>query len=268
MRLRDRMIYAAIVTCDMKRRHTAYVREFYRDLLHVCDDHGRFEANASLLRAVLFASILDRVSVRDVQGYLQSLHLAGDIKLYTVRGKGLGKVTKWRQLRLKKKVADYPDEDGDIELNLDTHDPPDEDEGKKEGSVSRERSPAPVAPPHTHGMDLAENHLAALAERWPMHNIESCLRQAQKYVRNERGSDAAVSLGWFEKHWLPKAAKDNRRRAEALKIMEPINFEEWYLDRYEKPPGKKWAEMKADDQAYYIDRMGFAAKFSDSQGAA
>ena len=265
MKLRDRMVYAAIVTCDMKRRHPAHIREFYRDLLHACDDHGRFEANAVLLRAVLFASILDRVSVRDVQGYLQALHLADDIKLYTVRGKGLGKVTKWRQNRLKTKVADYPDEDGEIELPLGgpIEDPPPVKERRKEGSVSRERSPAPGAPSHT--QELTTANLQDLRKRWPCHDLEACLRGAKKYVRETRGPEGVVTVEWFNKHWMPNEAQDRRRSEDVVKHMEPVNFVEWCQERYGKPPEKAWAEMSANDRGYWLRQMGAAARFSTAE---
>lgn len=265
MKLRDRMVYAAIVTCDMKRRHPAHIREFYRDLLHACDDHGRFEANAVLLRAVLFASILDRVSVRDVQGYLQALHLADDIKLYTVRGKGLGKVTKWRQNRLKTKVADYPDEDGEIELPLGgpIEDPPPVKERRKEGSVSRERSPAPGAPSHT--QELTTANLQDLRKRWPCHDLEACLRGAKKYVRETRGPEGVVTVEWFNKHWMPKEPKSRGKVVTFTQQNEPENFVEWFTARYEQAPSKKWGDLTAEQRSYYLGQMGSAARFSPAE---
>jgi hypothetical protein len=217
VKLRDRMIYAGIVTSDMKRRHKVHVREFYRDLLHCCDDHGRFEADPALLRAVLYSSILDRVSVRDVQGYLQALHVAGDVKLYTVRGRGYGKVTKWRQKRLTRLVAEYPDEEGDEPLlSLTAADPPapprveppPRKEGKKEVS-GRAREAG-----DTHDTRLAELCLPEIAARWPKHDVAACLRDATRYVRKRSGECAMVTAGWFEKHWLPGAAEAKPKPAE------------------------------------------------------
>lgn len=211
MKLRDRMIYAGIVVSDLKRRHKAHIREFYRDLLHVCDDHGRFNADPALLRAVLYATIPDRVSVRDVTGYLSSLHVAHDIKLYTVRGRGYGKVTKWRQTRLKTLVADYPDEEDDPGGDLFNT------EGRKEGgspaTAGRATPPGTAAPfPKPQSKSAApklstvhcppssetdNDWLARLVKEWPGLDVPAQLRKAHR----KRQGD--VERGWFERVWLP-----------------------------------------------------------------
>lgn len=270
MKLRDRMVYAGIVTSDLKRRHPAHIREFYRDLLHVCDDHGRFEANAVLLRAVLFAPILERVSVRDVQSWLQILHLAGDVTLYTANGRGYGKVTKWRQRRLKVRVAEHPDEDGEMEeLPLgsiplpESPPPPSEKEGRKEGSVSRKRSPAPGAA-RTHTTTervLAKDRLDELRAAWPCHDVVKSLRAALRYVRRERGDGAEVELEWFNKFWMPNEPKV-RGLSEiegVAALAEPVNFLAWFRARYEEAPKKPWAELSREQQAYYLKQMGSLA---------
>lgn len=109
MKLRDRMIPAWALNCALRKRVRPHLYFFWRDLWHVCDDFGQFEANAALLRAVLFATILDRVSERDVKGYLRELHVVPDgIKLYTEDGMGLGKVLGFEQPGLKSLKAEYP----------------------------------------------------------------------------------------------------------------------------------------------------------------
>lgn len=280
MKLRDRMIYAGIVMSDLKRRHQPHIREFYRDLLHVCDDCGRFEANVRDLRSVLFAPILNRVSERDVQGYLQALHVAGDIKLYTVRGRGFGKVTKWRQLRLKRKVAEYPDEDGEIELPLGEPGavesgpsppaPPLKKEGRKEGSVSRKRERPAEPPAHTQpDKALAEDCLPELMRLWPEHDVRAALRGALRYVRAERGAEARVEFEWFNDHWMPNEPKDRAREDAGLAQSKPVNFERWFAGHYEKDFTGSWEELKPEAQAYYLKMMGAAAEWAvGAEGAA
>lgn len=268
MKLRDRMIYAGVVMSDLKRRHPAHVREFYRDILHVCDDHGRFEANVRDLRAVLFAPILDRVSERDVQGYLQALHVAGDIKLYTVRGRGFGKVTKWRQLRLRKKVADYPDEDGNIEeLPLGDDGPlvsseksgfAPKKEGRKEGSVGRAKRA------DTHD-ELTLARIPEVQARWPHHDVAAAYRAAQRYVRNKRGANAVVTVDFFEREWMPNEPK-KRMEEVAADLPEPRRWREWFKAHYEKEPPTPWAALNPEARAYYARQMGPAWLDSPCQG--
>lgn len=252
MKLRDRMIYAGIVTSDMKRRHKVHVREFYRDLLHCCDDHGRFESDPALLRAVLYASILDRVSVRDVQGYLQTLHVAGDIKLYTVRGKAYGKVTKWRQTRLTKLVAEYPPEDGDPELPLEASAappsaPPKPKERKKEVSAPARETRGT----HSTVQISEEEWLAKLAGQFPHIDVRAelnaCLR---KYPHAGRK--------FFEDSWLTNWEPPMKRHEEdaAEPLPEPEGFVAWFTERYEKAPTKPWGDMTRESQAYYAKLIG------------
>lgn len=249
MKLRDRMIYAGLVTSDMKRRHPAHIREFYRDLLHCCDDHGRFEADPALLRAVLYVSILDRVSARDVQSYLHALHLAGDIKLYTVRGRGYGKVTKWRQTRLKNLVAEYPPEEDEPQLALGVPEPP---TPLKRKERKKEVSGARSARDTRHAELCAEE----LQQKFPHHDIAACLRRAKHYVQRERGSSATVSMGWFVEHWMP-----NESAAAAPKITshddEPANWREWCREHFPDFTGlgSEWAQLDTFQKTFIRDRI-------------
>jgi hypothetical protein len=114
MILRDRMVYGGIQNSRRMAKLSWFQREFFRGLLHAADDYGRFEADAELLRSVLFALDLSKVSKRDVQEALLRCAApeVGLVKLYTVKGQGYGKVINFRQT-LKKRRGLYPDEEGD-----------------------------------------------------------------------------------------------------------------------------------------------------------
>lgn len=146
MNLRQRMIPAWTLNAPLRRRVRPHLFWFWRDLWHVCDDFGRFEANAALLRAVLFSTILDRVSERDVEGYLRELHVvAGGVKLYTVRETGFGKVLGFEQPGLKSLKAEYPDLPGAPDLFAESDPPPRAPERKKEERTqSAPSAPAPA----------------------------------------------------------------------------------------------------------------------------
>jgi hypothetical protein len=130
MTLSDRMVYAGIVNSRRMAQLSWFQRDFFRNLIHAADGHGRFEADAVMLRAVLYGLLSHKVTVRDVQEAMTRCHAIGLVKLYTVDGRGYGKVINYRQT-LAKRRALYPDEDGA---------PPDPDlfsaptEGKKEGN--------------------------------------------------------------------------------------------------------------------------------------
>jgi hypothetical protein len=111
--LRDRMVYAGLRTSRRFAELNRWIeRDFFYGLLHVADDFGRFEADVGMLRAVLFAPVLHKVSERDVASCLVRVHEVGLVKLYTVGGRGYGKVLNFRQTGLKTRRALYPDEDG------------------------------------------------------------------------------------------------------------------------------------------------------------
>lgn len=111
MTLNDRMVYAGIVNSRRMAQLTWFQRDFFRSLIHAADGHGRFEADAVLLRSVLYGVLSHKVSVRDVQEAMTRCHQLGLVKLYQVEGRGYGKVINYRQT-LAKRRALYPDEDG------------------------------------------------------------------------------------------------------------------------------------------------------------
>lgn len=80
---------------------------FYRRLLNRVDDYGRCFANEALLRASLYPLKLDRVSNRDMQGWLQEVEAAGLIKVYEVEGKRYVEVQKFNQ-QVRAKQSKYP----------------------------------------------------------------------------------------------------------------------------------------------------------------
>jgi hypothetical protein len=200
MMLRDRMVYGGIRTSKKVGALSWFERDLFSGLIHVADDFGRFEADADMLRAVLYAPCLSKVSGRDVGKALVRLHQAGLVKLYTHEARGYGKVINFRQT-LQKRRALYPDEDGppaEPELFADAPDVSEKKERKKEGGKAPE-APAPLAP------DLLsqEEWLAKLRHQWPGLDVEQQLSLA--YLnRKKAGRD--LERTWFEEHWLPKCS--------------------------------------------------------------
>ena len=108
MLVRDRMVRGGILSSQRMANLSWFVQIVFRDLLHVCDDAGRFEAEPTQLRPALFGAALQKVSERDVQGALVACHQAGLVKLYTVEGRGYGEVLKFGQEGLRTRRVIYP----------------------------------------------------------------------------------------------------------------------------------------------------------------
>lgn len=166
MKLCDRMVYAGIVNSRRVAALSWFHRDVFRNLLHVADGYGRFEADAGMLRAVLYAPMLSKVSDRDVQGALVACHQAGLVKLYTVEDRGYGKVLNFRQ-SLSKRVALYPPEPGEQEPELfggigsgEPSAAPGTSERKKEGNSPHNPPPAGGSPSHDLGGQAAPNRAA------------------------------------------------------------------------------------------------------------
>ncbi|MDZ4344453.1 MAG: hypothetical protein U1E51_18685 [Candidatus Binatia bacterium] len=103
---------------------------FYRRLLSVVDDYGRYHGNPSLLRAACYPLQIDKVGNQDIAKWLTACVRVGLVRAYTVDGKPYIEVVKFgQQIRTNKSkfpatdgalVKSFPDE-ADIEAALETH---------------------------------------------------------------------------------------------------------------------------------------------------
>ncbi len=80
---------------------------FYRRLLSVVDDFGRFHGNPSLLRAACYPLQVDKVGNQDIAKWLTKCVGAGLVKAYTVDGKDYVEVEKFGQ-QVRAKASKYP----------------------------------------------------------------------------------------------------------------------------------------------------------------
>jgi hypothetical protein len=81
---------------------------FYRRLMSVADDYGRFHALPKLIRSACYPLLIDRVSDGDVTGWLASCASAGLVKVYAADdGKRYIEIANFgQQLRAKSKFPD------------------------------------------------------------------------------------------------------------------------------------------------------------------
>ncbi len=80
---------------------------FYRRLMSVVDDFGRFSAHPSLLRAACYPLRIDVVREADITRWLAEVQSAGLIALYAVDGKRYLEMTDFRQ-QVRAKESKFP----------------------------------------------------------------------------------------------------------------------------------------------------------------
>lgn len=83
---------------------------FYRRLMSVADDFGRFDGRASILRATLFPLKLDHVREADIVTWIGECHEAGLVRLYSCsQSKPHLEITKFDQRQREGAKSRWPD---------------------------------------------------------------------------------------------------------------------------------------------------------------
>lgn len=236
---------------------------FFRNLLHVGDGAARFSADADDLRFALYRRSLDRVKAGHVRQWLQELHAAGLIELYTRSGKAYGRLLNYGQRDKLRKVL-HPPVEGEPELPLGApaeaaplakprrqrravaaHEPPQigNEVNRREGA--RE---APPPPPESF-----ESWVARLRDQCPGIDI---MAEYAKACR--RKSADQVDRSWFESAWLPEctpsgdaeafaAMRGARRAAPVVEVPEVDGWREMLVGTNYGAGGcfevKSWAEV-------------------------
>jgi hypothetical protein len=116
----DRILRAGILSSEAVNKLTWQAEVFYRRLMSVVDDFGRYDARASILRAALYPLKLDRVSEPDVVKWIDECREAGLVRVYVECSRGYLEVTKFDQ-RLRAKKSKWPAPSADICGHLTAH---------------------------------------------------------------------------------------------------------------------------------------------------
>lgn len=103
-----RILREGILTSERVDLLGAHAEVFYRRLMSVVDDFGRFSANPKLLRASCYPLRLDSVSDADVMSWLQECIAAGLVTVYEVAGKQYLELVDFRQ-QVRSKASKFPD---------------------------------------------------------------------------------------------------------------------------------------------------------------
>lgn len=104
----DRILRAGIISSEKINKLSWASEVFYRRLMSVSDDYGRYEFNPKLLRSQLYPLKVDRVSVPDIVKWATECVAAGLIRLYTVANKEYFEIIDFNQ-RLRSMKSKYPE---------------------------------------------------------------------------------------------------------------------------------------------------------------
>lgn len=103
----DRLIREGILNSEPVNSLSWPAEVFYRRLMSVVDDFGRFDGRVVVLRGSLYNLKLDRVSVPDVAKWIRECETAGLVRMYAVEGKQYVEIPKFHQ-RLKTMRSRWP----------------------------------------------------------------------------------------------------------------------------------------------------------------
>jgi len=125
----SRIVREGILTSERINALSPNAELFYRRLMSVVDDFGRFSANLTLLRASCYPLKLDSVKEDSISKHLAECVGARLIVLYTVAGKAFLELQDFRQ-QVRAKESKYPSPDmqmrsrcaaDDEQTNTDVH---------------------------------------------------------------------------------------------------------------------------------------------------
>lgn len=83
----NRIIREGILTSHRVNILPPLAELFYRRLMNVVDDYGRYEAHASILRAACYPLKLETITDEDVAKWLRETETAGLVRVYASKGK-------------------------------------------------------------------------------------------------------------------------------------------------------------------------------------
>ena len=103
----NRIIREGILTSDRVDSLSPNAELFYRRLMSVVDDFGRFDARPQMLRVSCYPLRVDRVREADISRWLAEAQAAGLIALYAVNGKPYLEMQDFKQ-QVRAKESKFP----------------------------------------------------------------------------------------------------------------------------------------------------------------
>ena len=103
----NRVVREGIIKSDLINLLGAEAEVFYRRLMSLVDDYGRYEGRSIILRADLFPLRVEKVSVESIELWKRECAAAGLINCYEVGGKEYLEILNFGQ-RLRSMKSKYP----------------------------------------------------------------------------------------------------------------------------------------------------------------
>lgn len=115
----DRILRAGILTSDKVNQISFGAEVFYRRLMSVVDDYGRYDGRMAILRAMLYPLKMERAPESEVVKWLGECSKSGLIVVYQSGGKTFIEICNFNQ-RLRAKTSKWP-QPADIRQSYDGH---------------------------------------------------------------------------------------------------------------------------------------------------
>lgn len=111
----NRILREGILTSDRVNALSLPGEVFYRRLMSVVDDYGRFDARPVMLKVACFPLRVDAVREADISRWIAECEKAGLIALYAAHGKRYLEMRDFRQT-VRAKLSKFPDPPDDTHL--------------------------------------------------------------------------------------------------------------------------------------------------------
>jgi hypothetical protein len=122
----NRILREGIIDSERVNKLSWAAEVFYRRLMSVVDDYGRYDGRAEILRVRLYPLKIDVVSQKDIVSWLKECIEAQLVRMYKVEGKSYIEVLNFDQtIRIKKPKypAPLPDSDSCVILEEEKEQP-------------------------------------------------------------------------------------------------------------------------------------------------
>ena len=109
----NRIVRADILASERVNKLSIPAECFYRRLMSIVDDYGRYHGNLTLLRSSCFPLRIDAVKEKDIAGWVGECEEAGILLLYTSNNKNYLQIDNFGQQRRSKSKFPEPRHEGE-----------------------------------------------------------------------------------------------------------------------------------------------------------
>ncbi len=142
----NRIVRDGILTSERVNSLSLEAELFYRRVMSIVDDYGRFDGRASIIRAQCYPLRIAEVSEQNISAWLNEVIKADLVLRYEADGKPFIELTDFRQ-RTRAKASKWPSPDGQVAVMCQTHDghevnanPQKQEETKNDGHMTDTRA--------------------------------------------------------------------------------------------------------------------------------